>query len=1250
MAHRLIIVLIFFVNSALPAVGQNLNANDTINLGNQILNDLSQPKGRVRQPAPVRTRENIWRQAPAKRQAQKRVQTSSGDYALVYQTQALLAQLGFDPGPLDGVMGKRTANAIRQFQAMKAFEPTGQVSRELITQLRSSDGLRGGVNTKSKATAPTFQSISPSFNCDRAATIVEMAICRSRELAQLDRALSSAYSAQRDIASSLGASRLASDQKAWLAQRDRCGASIPCLSTSMIGRIAQLGGTLPQGAGNVVSMHTANSERSGPDGNPATIPQITSQAYIVDGRYAIFHGSFYSPPAGIKHDVYKSQHIAALERLFDLVGIVPGDERFTNGNWPLWTGDFLGKSILKALAAEAANGVITREIQNELNRPIRQGRFSLTENIQRNLANDFERQRFSALIKKNVAEFVPSLLPQVPVPVRLYCRLEMKKNPETLSPLYDSINEAFYVVNFSQHCGNNTGANTIGRTPWPAVGDLFRGGKFEFEIGTQDHPIIINLPPNRAEQFVNISAKHSVDIGFDAELMAYSTRSQNDELITKYAIRRTGSYKLYYHDQPDTPIYEFTPEQLEPKPLTAVEKQARRLGDMDRVWTFNQLDEQQVLLDLAEARGSYSEKLFDGDEILTFSVRPRIGNWETVTSPVLETGLKDGLDFRSARTVAESLGRPLTSIFAAPMGLVGLGGSPISRVFVALPDVLENYKRPAPETDQKLNLVVNFQMKKVWQLPTTRGRPEILIFAVPVSGAYYPAEKKVGAPVQPVSEFRFDTAVPMDYSHSRLARPRDVVAAVAQSIGSDTAELIESIYPSSSQNAFARRDEIEMLASTADPVDLHGFWMTGNGQFADFDYEQQTFGFNYLNSSFSDYVSRNERRIARAKIFELTNLDEAGGIRFPMLESEARRLQQEVEGSDAIYRALIVADTPIAIGGKSGLPIQARIAEIVVLRPGSDAQVEIDANIIARIDISSDSETTTTDLQIVPATTVLGTYDILDVRIRQAFDSVLPAIETSFEPETVLYGRREFWVGQQNLRRPITPTTALSESTILVRDGGSDSLTIFHEPLLPNNPVTGIARTMSFAVGARPSPDAVKALLLDKYGDMAKKHNYAFNWFRDTRQTQLAPNSEMSMSELLELSTSAQNEQTRAFQCKQHLSGLTLQLDNFAQSLLRTGYSKFTYKPYPVVDENNTPMLLPAPNPLWPVLRVESSNPKCGEDFVVAAIEPDSNGLVSVLRILVTNRAYLADIETKAKRALIDNQASGQGSIPKIKL
>jgi uncharacterized protein len=63
-----------------------------------------------------------------------------------------------------------------------------------------------------------------SFDCRKAATPVERAICADRDLAEADRQLSSAY---RTTAAGAGAGhgRLAAAQRAWLARRDReCGA------------------------------------------------------------------------------------------------------------------------------------------------------------------------------------------------------------------------------------------------------------------------------------------------------------------------------------------------------------------------------------------------------------------------------------------------------------------------------------------------------------------------------------------------------------------------------------------------------------------------------------------------------------------------------------------------------------------------------------------------------------------------------------------------------------------------------------------------------------------------------------------------------------------------------------------------------------------------------------------------------------------------------------------------------------------
>ncbi|MCP4381399.1 MAG: L,D-transpeptidase family protein [Hyphomicrobiales bacterium] len=59
---------------------------------------------------------------------------------LMRDVQTLLDDLGFDPGPLDGWMGRKTGKAIVQFQESRGFDKTGAMSDELVAQLYRAAG------------------------------------------------------------------------------------------------------------------------------------------------------------------------------------------------------------------------------------------------------------------------------------------------------------------------------------------------------------------------------------------------------------------------------------------------------------------------------------------------------------------------------------------------------------------------------------------------------------------------------------------------------------------------------------------------------------------------------------------------------------------------------------------------------------------------------------------------------------------------------------------------------------------------------------------------------------------------------------------------------------------------------------------------------------------------------------------------------------------------------------------------------
>jgi uncharacterized protein YecT (DUF1311 family) len=73
------------------------------------------------------------------------------------------------------------------------------------------------------AQAQTPAPAVPSFECNRAASVVEKEICAISEFADLDSRIAKLYTQDQAIVSARDAEALRGDQKAWLRERDACG-------------------------------------------------------------------------------------------------------------------------------------------------------------------------------------------------------------------------------------------------------------------------------------------------------------------------------------------------------------------------------------------------------------------------------------------------------------------------------------------------------------------------------------------------------------------------------------------------------------------------------------------------------------------------------------------------------------------------------------------------------------------------------------------------------------------------------------------------------------------------------------------------------------------------------------------------------------------------------------------------------------------------------------------------------------------
>ena len=70
------------------------------------------------------------------------VHSSGPSHDAMRQAQSYLALLGYDTGPMDGLLGERTTAAVRQFQQDMGVTSTGRISEELVALLRAMAGAR----------------------------------------------------------------------------------------------------------------------------------------------------------------------------------------------------------------------------------------------------------------------------------------------------------------------------------------------------------------------------------------------------------------------------------------------------------------------------------------------------------------------------------------------------------------------------------------------------------------------------------------------------------------------------------------------------------------------------------------------------------------------------------------------------------------------------------------------------------------------------------------------------------------------------------------------------------------------------------------------------------------------------------------------------------------------------------------------------------------------------------------------------
>ena len=88
--------------------------------------------------------EPIWASWPrANGDGPRNLVAKTSGSGMVARTQANLAKLGYEPGPVDGLLGMTTQAAISEYQRDRELPVDGRLSEELALQIHDEAGRQG---------------------------------------------------------------------------------------------------------------------------------------------------------------------------------------------------------------------------------------------------------------------------------------------------------------------------------------------------------------------------------------------------------------------------------------------------------------------------------------------------------------------------------------------------------------------------------------------------------------------------------------------------------------------------------------------------------------------------------------------------------------------------------------------------------------------------------------------------------------------------------------------------------------------------------------------------------------------------------------------------------------------------------------------------------------------------------------------------------------------------------------------------
>ena len=661
----------------------------------------------------------------------------------------------------------------------------------------------------------------------------------------------------------------------------------------------------------------------------------------------------------------------------------------------------------------------------------------------------FEVHRIGENMRARSSEIIPSDLPPLPIPIRVFCKVSLSH--------YDFATEAFPPLNNS--CGDRV---------------LEMKGRAVAEDGSES----LQMPADAAERLFKEVPDLDFVASYDAEVeVRLDVQGERRQVVTE--LRAPGRVALYRPGSTWEVVAMLGSGAKEPVPASA--GVAVTGGAID-------LGSEAAEARLAAFAGAAGSLPADGRKLLAAMDGPGLGTLMGQDKPVYRPRMQHEVE-QSGRLLLGGYSPSEIDLIATALAvpveyLIHVAtfekGGPIDMAVGILPAPQGDYRRPPPDDfygSSGLSYAATAEIRGAQLLKGRDGVSILVLSLVPVSARYSEAGARAPAPVLETFDLSRVPARPWQGDVLEVPSQAGLFVRAAEAVNKDPVRLLIDSGFGPTMNEFDRRERAEAIVQAGrrePPGD--SVWMEGEIRYGAYDFDSERFP--------AESVSLRPIDVARADDFQTPPISfrDPGAFALKLPPDEARRFA----------------------GVSNAVRIRARVAAEDALTSDREGPTVLEYDLI-----DADAVTTLRDpthiLRTVtlaaPEPVKLTVRDILGVGIGTPMEEAVGAVQLGIDPTA------EYTVSPEQRRTAMSPDSPsnpaaapFSTGRLLHAAQSSLAVALFTEPPAGADAVSAVVRSQVFPEGGRPAAEALRARLVEKYGAPALERGKGLIWIGATAE------------------------------------------------------------------------------------------------------------------------------------------------------